>query len=227
MHSKIKVVGALFFAAFSLAPMVGATEILTTTFNAWKSTTTGTGIAEWDFNIPNSTYNTSSGYNLNVGTYGPIIVTAPDAGGYSLSKNQGYGGSSITLAGPGDGSGSINFAAPGIGLTDFMLGLGITGNAAPIIITLSDGEVFTANPSVNGAILLGLSSATPITSFALTTASGSQVQLTDFLAGISNQPASTPDAPAAEVATALMIGSGLLLFGGLRKVFSNVSAAVA
>jgi hypothetical protein len=71
-------------------------------------------------------------------------------------------------------------------------------------------------------VFLGLSSATAITSFTLSTASGSAIDLTDFYAGGSNQQAAPP-APAAEVTTALMIGSGLLFFGARRRVFSNFS----
>jgi hypothetical protein len=95
-------------------------------------------------------------------------------------------------------------------------------------MTLSDGEIFTFNPTVGGTVNAGLSSATPITSILLTTTAGSQIELTDFLAAVSNQPAdTTPPAPAAEVATILMIGSGLLFLGAGRKVYSNLSRAVA
>jgi hypothetical protein len=94
------------------------------------------------------------------------------------------------------------------------------GTASPITITLSDGETFTANPAVNGDVFVGFSSGTAITSFTLTTSNGSVIELTDFDAGNSNQPAS---APAGEVTTALMIGTGLLIFGARRRVFSNLS----
>lgn len=221
MHRKAKILTAVFFAAITSAAQAGATEVLTSSLSAWSGTITGAK-SEWDGNIPNNTYNTSSGYNLNVGSYGPIIVTGPDGSGYNLSKN--YYGSFITLAGPSDGSGRLVFVTPAAGLTAFVLDLGITGSAGPISITLSDGEAFVANPTVGGLSLLGFSSATPITSFVLATSSGSQIQLADFYAGLSNEPAPTP---LAEVATALMIGSGLSLFGACRKVYSNVSTAKA
>jgi hypothetical protein len=44
---------------------------------------------------------------------------------------------------------------------------------------------------------------------------------------MSNEPADTGNSPTTEVATALMIGSGLLFFGGCRKVYSNLTAAKA
>jgi hypothetical protein len=224
MNIKTKVFGAAIVAALTFAPHVEATEILNTTLSGWESTLTGSP-TEWDFNIPNSTYNTSAGYNMNVGTYGPINLTGPDGSGYNLSKNTGYGpnGNWTTLQGSSDGVGSLVFTTPSAGLTAVLFGFGITGAAAPVTVTLSDGEVFTASPSVNGNVLLGLSSATAITSFVVTTSSGSTVQLTDFFAGTSNEPADTPTAPAAEVTTALMIGSGLLFFGARRRVFSNFS----
>lgn len=222
MHLKTKVLAAVFFAAVTFASQAGATEILTSSLPAWKGTITGTG-SEWDFSFPGNSYNTAVGYSLNVGSYGPIQVTGPDGSAYSLNKN--YYGSFTTLAGPTDGSGSMVFTTPAAGLTAFVLDLGIAGNAAPISITLSDGEVFTANPGAGGLALLGFSSATPITSYMLATSSGSQVQLADFYAGLSNEPAAAE--PTAEVATALMIGSGLLLFGGCRKVFSNLATAKA
>lgn len=227
MKIKAKIFSGVVFAALTLASQAGATEVITTSLSTWNSTISGSA-TEWDFNLPNNSYNTASGYSLNVGSFGPVTVTGPDGGGYVLTKTQGYGpsGNLIALADASDGIGSMKFASPAAGLTAFGLGLGLTGTAAPITVTLSDGETFTASPAVNGNLFLGLSSATPITSFALSTTAGTQVQLTDFFAGTSNQPA-TPDAPAAEVATAVMIGSGLLFFGGCRKIFSNVSAVKA
>jgi hypothetical protein len=219
---------AMIFAALTFAVPAVATEVLTSSYPAWFPTTTGSA-PEWDFNIPNNTYDTASGYNLTVGSYGPLNVTAPDGGNYNLQKGSytANGHSFADLAGPGDGIGSMNFTTQPAGLTAIGIGLGITGNAAPITITLSDGETFTANPAVNGLAFVGLSSSTPITSFVLTTSSGSSVQITDFFAAISNEPASDPDAPAAEVTTALMIGTGLLAFGARRRVFSNLSRRLA
>jgi hypothetical protein len=217
---------AAILAALAFTVPAAATEVLNTTYNGWLSTVTGSA-SEWNFSFPSSTYDTASGYNLNVANvaaYGTINVTGPDGGGYYLEKNSAYAGNNLALQSASDGIGSMDFTTQSAGLTAFLFGLGLTGNAAPITITLSDGETFTANPAINGTAFVGLSSATPITSFVLSTASGSQVQLDDFFAGVSNQPAA-PDAPAAEVATALMIGGGLLLLGGIRKVYSNISAA--
>jgi hypothetical protein len=221
MQIRNKLFCAMIFCAAIFTPRLGATEVVTTSYSAWLATL-GNTPTEWNFVFPNGgSYNTASGYSLSVGSYGPVNVTGPDGSGWVLSEGH-YGSSnSLTLQGASDGVGSMVFAAPTPGLTGFMLGLGISGKAAPITVTLSDGETFTENPTVGGAMLLGLSSATDITSFTLTTTSGSTVELTDFLAGNSNEPAGT--APAAEVTTALMIGSGLLLFGARRKVFSNRS----
>ena len=226
MQVKTKVFCAAIFCAVAFASRLNATEIVATSYSAWTATMTGSP-TEWNFAFPNGgSYSTASGYSLSVGSYGPLTVTGPDGSGYSLSEDSSYYDSAIsrsiqTLQGASDGVGSMVFTTPAAGLTAFGLGLGLLGNAAPITVTLSDGESFTSSPSVNGAAFLGLSSATPITSFVLTTSSGSTVELTDFYAGNSNEPAGT--APAAEVTTALMIGSGLLIFGARRRMFSNHS----
>lgn len=222
MSSKKGFLAAVACAALSFALPAGATEILTTSYSAWFATTTGS-VTEWDFNIPSNTYNTASGYSMTVGSYGPINITGPDGSGFILQKNPGYGTHSyITLQSASDGIGDMYFQTPAAGITAFEIVVGITGNAAPISIKLSDGETFTASPTVGGLATIGLSSGTAITSFTLSTASGSQVQLADFYAGISTQPADV-GTPTVECATAIMIGSGLILFGGCRKVYSNFS----
>ena len=223
MIKNIKLFSAVVFVSAALASPMAATEVQTTSYNSWLGTVSG-AVSEWDFNIPNNTYDTASGYTLNVGSFGPLNVTGPDGSGFSLTKNPGYGNSnSITLEGADDGVGSMVFTTPTAGLTAFALGIGVSENAAPVTLTLSDGEVFTFNPTLGGSLLEGLSSATPITSFVLSTTAGSKVELTDFLASMSNEPGDAPTSPAAEVATAVMIGSGLLFFGARRKVFSNLT----
>jgi len=227
MQMKTKVFCVVLFAAAACAPRLNATEIITTSYSAWLLTQTGTP-TEWNFSFPNGgSYSTAAGYTLTVGTYGPINVTGPDGSGYSLSEDSSYHVSSPshnleTLQGASDGVGSMVFTTPVAGLTAFGLGLGELGTASPITVTLSDGETFTASPAVNGTVYLGLSSQTAITSFTLKSSSGAAIELTDFYAGISNEPASAP-APAAEVTTALMIGTGLFVFGARRRVFSNLS----
>ncbi len=227
MQLKTRVVCAALLAAAAFAPRLNATEVVTTSYAAWTATLTGSA-TEWNFSFPNGgSYNTAAGYTLSVGSYGPIVVTGPDGSGYTLSEDSSYFDSAIsrnlqTLQGATDGVGSMVFTTPAAGLTAFGLGLGMLGTASPITVTLSDGESFTANPAVNGAVFLGISSATPITSFVVKTSNGSQVELTDFFAGASNEPAT---APTAEVTTALMIGTGLLVFGARRRVFSNLSRA--
>jgi hypothetical protein len=223
MQTNIKIFGAIILAVATFSTKAMATEVQTASYSSWLATVSGAA-SEWDFNIPGNTYDTASGYNLSVGSFGPINITGPDGGGYILTKDPGYGASNnIALEGASDGIGSMIFTTPSAGLTAFALGVGMLGNAAPVTMTLSDGESFTLNPAVNGNIFVGFSSATPITSFVLSTTAGSQVALTDFLAALSNEPGNAPSAPAAEVATAVMIGSGLLLFGARRKVFSNLS----
>jgi len=227
MQIKTKVFCAVLFTAAAWAPSLRATEIVTTSYAAWKATQTGNP-TEWNFVFPNGgSYSTSSGYSLSIGSYGPVTVTGPDGSGYNLTEDSSYYDSAIskniqTLQSANDGVGSMVFTTPAAGLTAFGIGLGEIGTASPITVTLSDGETFTASPGVNGAIFLGLSSQTVITSFTLTTSSGAAVELTDFFAGVSNEPASAP-APAAEVTTALMIGTGLFVFGARRRVFSNIS----
>jgi hypothetical protein len=220
-------IAAAIAAAMTFASTAGATEIVTSSYSAWLGTISGSA-TEGNFTIPNSTYDTASGFSLTAGSFGPIAVTGPDGSGYVLNKDSySYGSYSLTtLQGAGDGVGDLKFTTPVAGLTGFLISVGISGNAAPISLTLSDGEAFSLTPSVGGMVTLGLSSATPITSFVLATSAGSEVQFADFWAGTSNEPAA-PTAPAAEIATAIMIGSGLLLIGARRKVFSNISRALA
>jgi hypothetical protein len=99
------------------------------------------------------------------------------------------------------------------------------GAGALLLTQLSvvDGETFTLTPAINGTVFLGLSSATPVASYVMSTKAESQLELADFYGAASNQTSQTKSTPAAEVATAVMIGSGLLIIGARRKVFSNLS----
>ncbi len=90
-------------------------------------------------------------------------------------------------------------------------------------LSVVDGEKFTLTPAINGTVFLGLPSATPVTAYVTSTKEESQVELADFYGAASNQTSEPKSTPAAEVATAVMIGSGLLIFGARRKVFSNLS----
>jgi len=222
MKINQRVFGAVVFAALTFGSQMSATEVQTTSYSAWKQTVSG--ISEWDFSFPgNGSYSTASGYTLNVGSYGPLNVTGPDGSGYVLNKNSNY--STTSLEGASDGVGTMSFTTPSAGLTGFLLGVGESGTAAPITLTLSDGETFTLNPPVGGNTFTGFSSTTPITSFVMSTTSGSLIELTDFFAGMTTQTAggTMAGSPTAEVATALMIGSGLLIIGARRKVFSNIT----
>jgi len=202
----------LFAAMMFVAVHLNATEIVTSSYAAWTATVTGAP-AEWDFSFSGGTsYSTAAGYTLNAGSYGPLTVTGPDGSGYLLNENPSYFDSTTsqnitTLESASDGLGSMVFTTPSAGLTAFGLGLGELGTANPITVTLSDGETFSVTPGVNGDVFLGFSSAAAITSFTLSTASGSYIELTDFDAGTSSEPQ-----PAAEVTPLLMIGSGLLFF---------------
>lgn len=223
MNINTKVLGALLIAALTFVPRAGATEILTTTYSAWLSNTSG-AVTAWGGNYSTgTTFNTASGFSMPVGSFGPVTVTGPDGAGYNLSKYYDLAANSaIALVAANDGTGTMAFSTQPAGLTAFDFFLGVNGTPAPITITLSDGEAFTVN--VSGAMTsFGFSSATAITGITLSTTAGSQIALVDFVAGNTNQAG----APAAEVATALMIGSGLLIFGGARKVFSNISTARA
>jgi hypothetical protein len=218
---QIKVVSALLFAA--VAGQLTATEVVTTSYSAWTATLNANAPAEWDFSFANGTaYSTAAGYTLNAGSYGPLTVTGPDGAGYSLTENTSYFDSTTsqtitTLESAGDGVGSMLFTTPASGLTAFGLGLGMVGAANPVTVTLSDGETFGVSPGIDGDAFLGFSSTTPITSFTLTTASGSNIELTDFDAGDASQPA-----PAAEVTPFAMIGSGLLFFLARRRILQGL-----
>jgi hypothetical protein len=209
--------------AAAFVASAGATEVQSTSYSAWLATVSGAP-AEWNFVIPNGTvFNSAAGYNMTVGSFGPINVTGPDGSGYVLSDSTSGG---VALIGANDGVGTMAFATPSAGLTAFGLGVGLLGESATVTLTLSDGESFALDPAVNSSVFFGLSSATPITSFVLSTTAGSQVELTDFFGAASNESSggSTP-APTFEVATAIMVATGLLFFGARRKVFSNLTRA--
>jgi hypothetical protein len=95
---------------------------------------------------------------------------------------------------------------------------------SPITISLSDGETFALNPTVNGLGFLGLSNSPSSSSIT----ANSQSNVTGFLSAASpDTTGSTSAKPSAEFAYAVMIGGGLFLFGARRKVFSNISASRA
>jgi hypothetical protein len=224
---EIRAASVMLLALSALASTANATEVMTTSYSAWLATTSGAIV---DSNgLPglstSGNYGTQNGYSLPLGSFGPISITGPDKTSYTLIG--GYYNSSPALLGPADGVGTMTLTPPAAGLTAFMLQIGISDSTAPITITLSDGESFVVNPALNSSILVGFSSATPITQILLSTNNGSQVALTDFLGAVTNEPGTTADTPSAEVATAFLIGGGLLLIGARRKVFSNLTNASA
>jgi hypothetical protein len=214
---------ALSFMA--VAGHAAATTIQTASYSAWTASLTGSP-SESSMYFSSSSYNTASGWSTTIGSYGTFVTTGPDNGAYTLNETT-YSNLSA-LVGPNDGAGNgILITAPTAGVTAGLLGIGITGSAAPVSITLSDGEMFTINPNVNGTSFFGYSSSAPITSVFVSTASGSAVVLDDLWAGVSNVPADTPSSPAAECATILFIAGGLVFVGAKRKIYSNVTAAQA
>jgi hypothetical protein len=208
----------------AVAVHADATTIQTASYSAWTATLAGTG-SESSMYFSGSAYSSPSGWPTTIGSYGTFVATGPDDGAYSLNETT-YSNLSA-LAGANDGGGGILITAPSAGVSAGLLGIGITGSAAPVTITLSDGETFTVNPNVNATSFFGYSSSAPITSVFISTTSGSAVVLDDLWAGISNVPADTPSSPAAECATILLIAGGLVFIGAKRKIYSNVTAAQA
>ncbi len=226
MKTKTKILTAVAISVLALTPQLGATTVTSTTFAAWTGTTSAD--SEWTFTFPNGgSYDTAAGYSLNTSssTYGTTNVKGPNGSGYTLNEGTYVSGGRNyqSLQSASNGIGTMVFTAAAGGLTAADLGLGISGNSAPVTITLSDGETFIASPTVGGILVWGFSSSTDITSFTLSTTSGTSIDLADFYAGTSTETAA--ETPTVELATAIMVGSGLVLLGARRKVFSNLSRA--
>ena len=119
---------------------------------------------------------------------------------------------------------TINIATPAAGINAFYLALGST-DGQPITITLSGGEAIALNPTPTGSgtVVLGLSISHPITSIAIASTDASAV-LWDFDYGSSSLAQDSTMPPAAEAATAILIGIGLVTFGAGRKLFSALAA---
>lgn len=205
-----------------------ATTITSTTFSGWKTYLTASP-NEADFTqIAYTSYNTSSGINLSAVGNASILFnfTGPDGTAKWTLSGAKYN-SYTSLEGGSDSSAAVKITMPGSGENAVLLALGSVLNT-PLTVTLSDGETFTSASNT----LLGLSISHPISWLTVATSSGSQAVVDDFWYGNSSltQDASgggtTAPAPAAECATFLLMGGGLLiLVGAHRKLTARTPSA--
>lgn len=214
------------FATIAIAAQAGATTTVETySYRSWVNTLIGSP-TEADFShVAYTSYNTSSGINLSGASGTSFTFTGPDNGGYSLT-GQRYN-NILSLAGAADSNAGINIAFSGTGQNAFLVSVGSTGND-PLSLVASDGETFSITSGV-----YGFSFAHPITWAYLTTAATSQAVVNDFYYGTSSlaqDGGSTPvtpssPTPAPECATALLVlGGGLVMFAGRRKVLVALAA---
>lgn len=215
-----RTISTLSFAYFLCAMHAGATTIPSTSYSGWYSTVTGYA----DVSMPSTgSYNTSAGVSLSNSSQpsAKFVFTGPDNGNFSLTGGlYTTGGHNYpSLFGSSDGKGEIMITMPSGGENAVLLNLATTGGTV-LDVQLSDGESFTPAAGV-----LGLSISHDITWLTISTGSGSEPIIDDFMFGNSNltQDQFTQDpAPTLEASTIAMIGGGLLiLFGGRRKLFGG------
>jgi hypothetical protein len=194
-----------------------ATTITSTSYSAWTAGLTGAP-TELNFSpiVIGESYNTASGITLKAIGNSSIgfTFTGPDNGAYKLT---GYSYSSHnyqSLESGTDATASMNFATPAAGENALFLAIATTNNT-PVVLTLSDGELFTIATQSGNPSNFGLSISHPITWLTLTTTLGSAAIITDFYYGASSQ---TQDSPVSEGATLAMCGGGMLIiFGSVRR----------
>lgn len=224
LSSRSSLIALAVAAALAGPGSATATSVTSTSFNSWKSSLIGSPSAA-DFNsVSLANYNTANGITLpTIGNSSVgYVVTGPDNGGYQMAGTT-YN-NTVALAGSSDPGAGLNVAMPGSGVNAFLVSVGSIGGA-PLTLTLSDGESFALSSG-----LFGISISHPISSFLLTTTTGSQAVINDLYSGASalqQDPTSTGGsgsgtpadvAPVAEGATFLMTAAGcLILFGAWRK----------
>lgn len=226
MHIKnqLFVFATLSMAALSAGPAAGTTI---TTDAVWTGGTSHSLFTSWQTNpsggvtgateLPAFASGSLPGYNADGSVTFASAIGSFTASGASFVEAT-YG-SFPALEGQ-----AINIATPAAGINAFYVAFGST-DGSPITVTLSDGEAIALNPTptAGGEVVLGLSISHPITSIVISSTDASAV-LWDFDYGSSNLAQDSTPTPAAEAATAILIGIGLVTFGAGRKLFSALAA---
>ena len=220
--SKIKHIAArsgLLAALLLPASHAASTTLTYSSFSTWKTDVSNP--VELDFTKinPNSSYSTAAGKTLTPANNPALafVFTGIYGGGYQLTGGRYTSSNIVSLFGPTSGPGSIKITMPAGGENAVFLGLGSTGNASNIAITLSDGQIFNVAASPNTSQLFGLSLSHNIDWLTLSTST--TIVSGDFLfaqSKLSQDPAIAPVAPAFEGSTFSLLGGGMLSLLGFR-----------
>ncbi|MBV8811045.1 MAG: hypothetical protein JO033_20440 [Acidobacteriaceae bacterium] len=210
------VVASALAACLVLTGRASATALVTNSYNGWLADINGNPI-ELNFNGVTTGHNySSSGITLNPfsGPQLPFVFTGPDGSGsylFGATFSQ-YSHYFVFLEGASDGVGSINMALPTGGENAVYLNVDSTNNTT-LSIQLSDGETFS---SPAGPFGIALSQS--ISWLNISTVNGSHPLIDDFFFGTSNL---TQQSPTFEVATLFLIGTGLVVIAGARRMFAK------
>jgi hypothetical protein len=146
----------------------------------------------------------------------PFVFTTGDGSGI---LNAQYVNTDIGLEST---QGTVKITAPAAGVNALFLQFGTASSGMPITITLSDNEMFTATPAGATRSRLWLTLTHPISSLTVTS-TGNDAVVTGLSFGASNltqDPSSTP-----ETATALLVGTGMLLLAVKRRKLLSALAS--
>ena len=210
---------SLLVFSLSILPVFhsAATTLTYSSYSTWVANTTGS--TELDFssiNLTSANYSNANGKTLtpanNLAL--PFVFTGPYSGGYQLTGND-YGTRNIiSLFGPTGGRGNITITLPSSGENAILLGLGSTGSATSLSVSLSDGETFSVPATSGNLEFLGLSLSHNISWLTISTTT--QPVINDFYFAnsklaqdVTTQTGTDGTADTPECATLLLIGTGL------------------
>jgi hypothetical protein len=211
----------IYFAGFAVAALTAGSASATTQFTtqaAWAAAlTVGQPVVEASAFTGAGISNT-----LVAGIYGSFFATGTTVAtsGNQIAQVVQNKTGTMTITAPSGGSNALS-----LWLGANVDNTGTYAASQALSITLTDSSnntqtftLTTGSPSVEW----GFTSGTSINTITISAPSGYDVDLADFFAG--SFPATPTPAPAAECATALLLGAGLI-FLGCRRKFASMRAA--
>lgn len=189
-----------------------ASTITSYTFTDWQTTVQPGSAHDAAFAPPSGIFG-AAGYTTSDG----FTITGPD--GASPNLQEVFFNGSPSLKGGSDAAAQVVVTAPTGGETALLFGFGSIPSTSGYTLTLSDGEIFNLAGSTS---LFGVSVSHPITSATFASTPGSSFVLDYIGYGTTTQTLDASGSPdpgsAPEASTLLLIGTGLLLVGKLRRV---------